>query len=395
MNTRIREALRTMSVADQQALDRAHDRARRHARQAPARRQRHRRGLARLRPRRCRCCARCRCGKSSPANSACRSARAADPDLRRRRARRGARRHPGLHDHLHRRRQLRRGARMDRAGLCRRRQAPRETRRAAGRRRRRRLLARLQDERGRRWRSWSARSPMPASSPAPTSRSRSTSPPTSFSAPAATSSRSRSARSAPSSCTRCCCAGSSATRSCRSRTPSPSTDADALRAFTKAASGVQVVGDDFFVTSAERVRKAAGACNAVLLKPNQVGTVTETLACWDAARESGYRAIVSARSGETEDVSIVHLAVGWGVPPAQGRQLLALRAHGEVERRRCASRRRSAPRRCPTPPASSFRVDNGRTDIGRHVFKDNLEGDVVPMCTDPSLGLLDGTSLTG
>jgi enolase len=89
---------------------------------------------------------------------------------------------------------------------------------------------------------------------------------------------------------------------------------DALRAFTKAAPGVQVVGDDFFVTSAERVRKADGACNAVLLKPNQVGTVSETLACWEAARESGYRAIVSARSGETEDVSIVHLAVGWGVP---------------------------------------------------------------------------------
>ncbi|HSA69207.1 MAG TPA: phosphopyruvate hydratase, partial [Burkholderiales bacterium] len=75
-----------------------------------------------------------------------------------------------------------------------------------------------------------------------------------------------------------------------------------------------VVGDDFFVTRAERVKAAAGACNAVLLKPNQVGTLTETLACWDAAREVGYRAIVSARSGETEDVSIVHLAVGWGVP---------------------------------------------------------------------------------
>jgi enolase len=88
----------------------------------------------------------------------------------------------------------------------------------------------------------------------------------------------------------------------------------AMRAFTKAAAGIQVVGDDFFVTSAERVRKAAGACNTVLLKPNQVGTVSETLACWDAAREAGYRAIVSARSGESEDVSIVHLAVGWGVP---------------------------------------------------------------------------------
>jgi enolase len=89
-------------------------------------------------------------------------------------------------------------------------------------------------------------------------------------------------------------------------------DAAALRAFTKAA-GIQVVGDDFFVTSADRVRKADGACNAVLLKPNQVGTLSETFACWSAAREAGYRAIVSARSGESEDVSIVHLAVGWGV----------------------------------------------------------------------------------
>ena len=90
-------------------------------------------------------------------------------------------------------------------------------------------------------------------------------------------------------------------------------DADAMRDFTKSA-GIQVVGDDFFVTREEKVRNAKGACNTVLLKPNQVGTVTETLACWDAARECGYGAIVSARSGETEDVSIVHLAVGWGVP---------------------------------------------------------------------------------
>jgi enolase len=90
-------------------------------------------------------------------------------------------------------------------------------------------------------------------------------------------------------------------------------DAAAMRAFTRAA-GIQVVGDDFFVTQEKRVREANGACNAVLLKPDQVGTVTETLACWNAARDAGYRAIVSARSGESEDVSIVHLAVGWGVP---------------------------------------------------------------------------------
>src|SRR5262249_22730262 len=92
-------------------------------------------------------------------------------------------------------------------------------------------------------------------------------------------------------------------------------DADAMAAFTRTAGGkVQVVGDDFFVTVASRVRNAQGKCNAVLLKPNQVGTVSEALACWQAAQEVGYAAIVSARSGETEDVSIVHLAVGWGVP---------------------------------------------------------------------------------
>jgi len=91
-------------------------------------------------------------------------------------------------------------------------------------------------------------------------------------------------------------------------------DAAAMRAFTQAAGDrVQIVGDDFFVTAAARVKDAEGACNAVLLKPNQVGTVSETLACLEAARAAGYRAIVSARSGETEDVSIVHLAVGWGV----------------------------------------------------------------------------------
>ena len=90
-------------------------------------------------------------------------------------------------------------------------------------------------------------------------------------------------------------------------------DVAAMRAFTKAAGDrVQIVGDDLFVTDAARLDP--GLANAVLLKPNQAGTVTETLACWGAAQAKGMRAIVSARSGETEDVSIVHLAVGWGVP---------------------------------------------------------------------------------
>src|SRR5205823_3361780 len=93
-------------------------------------------------------------------------------------------------------------------------------------------------------------------------------------------------------------------------------DAEGLRRFTAAVGDrVQIVGDDFLVTDAERVKDAAalGICNAVLVKPNQAGTVTEAKAALDAARAAGWGAIVSARSGETEDVTIVHLAVGWGV----------------------------------------------------------------------------------
>jgi enolase len=93
-------------------------------------------------------------------------------------------------------------------------------------------------------------------------------------------------------------------------------DAAGFVAFTRTVGAtVQVVGDDFFVTDAARVREAAaaGAANAVLLKPNQRGTLSETLAAWRAAQEAGFGGIISARSGETEDVTIVHLAVGWGV----------------------------------------------------------------------------------
>ena len=92
-------------------------------------------------------------------------------------------------------------------------------------------------------------------------------------------------------------------------------DRDGFVAFTKAAGDrVQVVGDDYLVTNAGRVETAAkdGACNAVLVKPNQAGTLSEAHAALTAARENGFGAIVSARSGESEDTTIVHLAVGWG-----------------------------------------------------------------------------------
>ncbi|MBM3598436.1 MAG: phosphopyruvate hydratase [Alphaproteobacteria bacterium] len=76
---------------------------------------------------------------------------------------------------------------------------------------------------------------------------------------------------------------------------------------------IQIVGDDLLVTNARRIDRAVsiGACNAALIKPNQAGTLTETRAAFDAARAAGWHTIISARSGESEDTTIVHLAVGW------------------------------------------------------------------------------------
>ena len=91
-------------------------------------------------------------------------------------------------------------------------------------------------------------------------------------------------------------------------------DEAGMRQFTaRWGDRIQIIGDDYLVTRADLVEAAAtqGACNAVLLKPNQVGTVSETAAAMVAADRHGWGKVVSARSGETEDVMIVHLAVGW------------------------------------------------------------------------------------
>jgi enolase len=77
---------------------------------------------------------------------------------------------------------------------------------------------------------------------------------------------------------------------------------------------VQLVGDDLFVTNVERLRRGIeeGAGNAILVKVNQIGTLTETLEAIDLARASGYAAVISHRSGETEDTTIADLAVATG-----------------------------------------------------------------------------------
>ena len=74
---------------------------------------------------------------------------------------------------------------------------------------------------------------------------------------------------------------------------------------------LQLVGDDIFVTNKERLKKGIemGVANAVLIKPNQIGTVTETLDCIELAKRSNFRTVISHRSGETEDTFISDLAV--------------------------------------------------------------------------------------
>jgi enolase len=77
---------------------------------------------------------------------------------------------------------------------------------------------------------------------------------------------------------------------------------------------VQLVGDDLFVTNVERLERGIrdGCANAILVKVNQIGTLTETLDAVETAHKAGYRAVISHRSGETEDTTIADLAVGTG-----------------------------------------------------------------------------------
>jgi enolase len=78
--------------------------------------------------------------------------------------------------------------------------------------------------------------------------------------------------------------------------------------------GLQLVGDDLFVTNVERLQRGidAGVANSILIKVNQIGTLSETLAAIALARSAGYTAVMSHRSGETEDVTIADLAVATG-----------------------------------------------------------------------------------
>jgi enolase len=92
-------------------------------------------------------------------------------------------------------------------------------------------------------------------------------------------------------------------------------DWDGWKALTARLGGrLQLVGDDLFVTNTDRLKRGieSGVANSILIKVNQIGTLTETLAAIRMAREAGYTAVMSHRSGETEDVTIADLAVATG-----------------------------------------------------------------------------------
>ena len=92
-------------------------------------------------------------------------------------------------------------------------------------------------------------------------------------------------------------------------------DWDGWKALTqKIGDAIQLVGDDLFVTNTERLKRGidTGVANSILIKVNQIGTLTETLDAISMAREAGYTAVMSHRSGETEDVTIADLAVATG-----------------------------------------------------------------------------------
>ena len=119
-------------------------------------------------------------------------------------------------------------------------------------------------------------------------------------------------------------------------------DWDSWISFTDKGHDVLVIGDDLYVTNKVRLNRGISdrASNSILIKPNQIGTVTETLEVMQVAKEAGFDCIISHRSGETSDSSISDLATGtgcgWiktGAPARSDRtskynQLLRINEHG-------------------------------------------------------------------
>ena len=132
---------------------------------------------------------------------------------------------------------------------------------------------------------------------------------------------------------------------------------------------VQLVGDDLFVTNPERLRRGIelGVGNSILVKVNQIGTLSETLEAIRIAREAGYTAVISHRSGETEDTTIADLAVATGAGQIKTGAPVPLGPGGQVQPaaadRGGAGRGRRVPRPARFRPARP--LDEGMRRLGR------------------------------
>ena len=127
----------------------------------------------------------------------------------------------------------------------------------------------------------------------------------------------------------------------------------------------QLVGDDLFVTNPERLRRGIelGVANSILVKVNQIGTLTETLEAIQVARDAGYTAVISHRSGETEDTTIADLAVGTGAGQIKTGAPSRSDRDGEVQP--AAADRRGARRPRRVPGRLRFRALGGTKAAGR------------------------------
>ncbi len=135
-------------------------------------------------------------------------------------------------------------------------------------------------------------------------------------------------------------------------------DWDAWKALTeRLGDRLQLVGDDLFVTNPERLQRGidAGVANSILIKVNQIGTLTETLDAIALARANGYTAVISHRSGETEDATIADLAVAHRTP-ARSRPARPPAPTASPSTTSCCGSRRSSARGPPIPAGRRFHV---------------------------------------
>ncbi len=137
---------------------------------------------------------------------------------------------------------------------------------------------------------------------------------------------------------------------------------------------MQLVGDDLFVTNPMRLKSGIerGVANAILVKVNQIGTLTETLEAVEMAHKAGYRPVMSHRSGETEDSTIADLAVATNCGQIKTGSLQPLRPYRQSTTSCCVSKRASAALRAMLAAAAIEKIRPGEL-VGASAFHIRLK----------------------